>query len=228
MKQLDFERAKTYALTRLVEDIPGTRVYHSITHTRDEVAPAVEQLAIMENVGGEELSLLRTAVYFHDLGFVESNCDHELIGARIASEVLPGFGYQAGQIQTIQNLILATRLPQSPKTYLEEILADADLVILGKDTFMERNQDLRAEMANYGEQVMDDIWFGKQLSFLSSHTYFTSEAHSLLDAGKEKNIARLKEFISYDIREDNKHKLPLPFGAKSAEALGAGKVDEDC
>lgn len=204
MKQLNLQSAKSYALTRLTEDITTTRVYHSITHTLDEAAPAVEKLAALEGVDGEDLILLCTAVYFHDIGFVESNGNHEQVGARIASAVLPGFGYQPVQVQTIQNLILATRLPQSPKTHLEEILADADLVILGKDTFMERNQDLRAEMANYGEPVTDDIWFGEQLCFLCTHSYFTEAAHNWLDAGKEKNILCLKERIS-EIHEDQKH-----------------------
>ena len=55
-----------------------------------------------KGVAGEALLLLRTAAYFHDLGFVEQREQHEAIGARVAAETLPRFGYRPDQIALIQ------------------------------------------------------------------------------------------------------------------------------
>jgi len=193
MKPLNFEGAKQYALARLGAELPETTVYHSIAHTRDEVAPAAEKIAVLEGIHGDELLLLNTAVYFHDLGFVESRVGHEETGARIAEEVLPRFGYSHDQVRTITSLILATKLPHSPRTLLERILVDADLAVLGRDAFMERNLDLRDELSTNGGYIPDDLWIQEQISFMDSHRYFTNAARTILDAQKKKNLALLLE-----------------------------------
>jgi uncharacterized protein len=46
-------------------------VYHGIIHTREEVVPAAETLAHMEGIPKESLSLLFTATWFDDIGFIE-------------------------------------------------------------------------------------------------------------------------------------------------------------
>src|SRR5262245_36481544 len=127
----DLARARAYALARLEDELSPALCYHSLAHTRDDVAPAVERLAAAEGVAGEALLLLRTAAYFHDLGFVERRDDHEAIGARIAREALPCFGYRPPQIALVEGMIMATRMPQAPRTSLERILADADLDVCG-------------------------------------------------------------------------------------------------
>src|SRR6266536_2303068 len=101
-------------------------------------------LAGMEGVQGDALSLLLTAAWFHDLGFVEQPQYHELISARIAVQVLPGFGYTDEQVEIVRWAILATALPQAPQNVLEQILTDADLDVLGRDAFMKRSDDLRS------------------------------------------------------------------------------------
>ena len=131
MHQPDFEAARQYALDRLQRELSLLVTYHSLAHTVDEVAPAADHLAALEGVTGEDLLLLRTAALYHDVGFVEQHHDHEAGSARIAAAVLPGFGYAPAQIQAIVGMILATQLPQTPHTLLEQIMADADLDILG-------------------------------------------------------------------------------------------------
>ena len=188
MNQLDFERARQYALQRLERELAPTLIYHSLAHTRDEVAPAAEQLAAMEGVTGQVLVLVSTAAYFHDLGFVEPSSNHEAASARIAADVLPGFGYHSEQIQAVRGMILATRIPQSPHTLLEQIMADADLEVLGREDFMVRNQALRAELAASGKSMTDAQWYTGQLKFMRSHHYWTVGARMLRDSLKQENI----------------------------------------
>ena len=195
MNSHDFEQARQYAEERLANELPATLVYHGIAHTREEVVPAVETLAGMEGIKGKSLNLLRTAAWFHDLGFVEQAVHHELIGARIALETLPSFGYTQDEVEVVRWAILATALPQSPRNRLEEILVDADLDILGRDRFMQRNQDLRRELAYLGRDFTDEEWYTGQLRFVESHQYFTASACSLRNHQKALNILDLKRTL---------------------------------
>lgn len=195
MNAQNFEQAKKYALHRLEQELPPELHYHGITHTRDDVVPASEMLAGMEEIKEEQLYLLLTAAWFHDLGFVEQSLYHELISARIAVETLPKFGYTSEQIDVIRWAILATALPQSPKTRLEEIMTDADLDVLGREDFMSRNHDLRRELLTLGKEFTDTEWYTNQLNFLESHSYFTPSAHKARDEQKRVNIAQLKQCL---------------------------------
>jgi len=195
MRKPDFEKARDYALQRLERELFPQLYYHSLGHTRDEVVPAAEQLASNQGVAGMDFMLLVTGAYFHDIGYIQKMDDHEITSARIASEALPGFGYSPEQIETIRGIILATKLPQSPQTLLEEIMADADLDVLGRDDFLKRSQDLRAELASLGISNGDEAWYRSQLEFLQAHHYFTPAAHQLRDEKKSKNIATLARLL---------------------------------
>jgi uncharacterized protein len=195
MSRPDFERARDYALQRIERELPSHLYYHAPGHTRDEVVPAAELLANCMGVTGMDYVLLMTAAYYHDIGYIEGTEDHELVSARMASEILPDFGYSPGQIETIRDIIMATRLPQSPETILEEIMADADLDVLGRNSFFKRSQDLRDERAALGVSISDEAWYQSQLEFLQTHHYFTRAAHQLRDEIKDKNIAELTRLL---------------------------------
>lgn len=207
MRRPDFEGAREYALQRLESELPGEVHYHSIFHTRDEVAPAAEEIARLVGVAEEDLLLLRTAAYFHDLGYVEQDAENESIAARIAYEVLPGFGYSPEQVQVVVGLIMATRLPQAPQSLLEKIIDDADLYILGREDFLDRSRDLKAELAALGEPITDEEWYQSQLNFLLAHDYHTEAARKLLEGGKRKNIAALTDLLSSSSRQDGNQEV---------------------
>lgn len=195
MPRPDVEGAMSYAMSRLAQELDPGLVYHSIVHTRDDVVPAVERLAALAGVGEPDLLLLRTAAAFHDLGFVVQSHGHELVSLQIAAATLPQFGYDPGQIRRIGELILATRLPQCPRTPLEQLLADADLDLLGREDFLARNQDLRSELARTGAPTSDAAWYEEQLHFISGHRYWSAAARGLRDAGKARNCAALAELL---------------------------------
>jgi len=187
-----FEQARQYAENRLERELSPNLLYHGIAHTREEVVPAAETLAGMEGIQEESLHLLLTAAWFHDIGYVEQALYHELIGARIAAQVLPSFGYSEDQVEIVRWAILATALPQSPTNLLEEILADADLDVLGRGDFMHRNGDLRRELAFLDKEFTDEQWYTGQLKFVEGHKYFTASARSLRDTQKLLNITELR------------------------------------
>ena len=193
---MDFARAKNYALERLAHELPEQLAYHNQHHTIGEVVPAVAQLANCHGVTGQALTILLTAAYYHDLGFIEDRTEHEQASARIAQEILPHFGYTAVQIATIQPIIMATRLPQTPQTPLAALLADADLDIFGRSDFLTRNQDLRRELAATGQSFTDEAWYTRQLIFVRDHDYFTAVARNLWNPQKQANIQQLEQILA--------------------------------
>ena len=201
----DFAGAERYALKRLQRELASDLTYHSLWHTRNDVLPAVERLAAMEGVGDEDRLLLRTAAAYHDLGFVESHLNHEATGIRIACETLPDFGFSARQVQVVAGLIQATKLPQSPRNLLEQIMADADLDGLGRNDFFRRSLDLRNELAAYGKPASDDEWYSYQLKFVGGHTYFTASARALRDPQKQRNLAALAARLGTSLPDDASH-----------------------
>lgn len=196
MNTQSFDQARQYAEDRLKGELSADLVYHCLAHTRDEVVPATERLAGMEDIHGVSLKLLITAAWFHDLGYVEQVHFHELISARIAVQVLPSFGYSEKQVEIVRWAILATALPQSPRNLLEQILTDADLDVLGRDgEFMTRNRDLRQELANLGREFTDIEWYSNQVRFMEQHAYFTESARSLRNEQKSLNLVRVRSIL---------------------------------
>ncbi|MFQ3632822.1 HD domain-containing protein [Roseiflexus sp.] len=195
MTEPDFEGARAYALKRLTRELPETVTYHSLQHTRDDVVPAAERLAQAEGVKGEDLLLLRTAAYFHDLGFVVRRDEHEQAGAEIAAQVLPAFGYTPEQIEKIRRMIMATRIPQSPTTLPEQILADADLDTLGSDHFWKHSEKLRAENEAFDGPMSDVQWYTTQVVFIENHRYWTASARAWRESRKQEHLAQLRELL---------------------------------
>lgn len=188
--------ARQYVLDRLARELSPLLTYHSLAHTRDEVAPAADRLAALADLTGEDLLLLRTAAVFHDIGYIAQHDLHEDGSARMAAAALPQFDYTPAQIAVIVDMILATRLPQVAHTLPEQILADADLAVLGQSDYLLRNAALRAEVAVLIKPTTDQQWYGGQLNFIRSHRYFTSAARSLYDAQQEINIATMAALLA--------------------------------
>ena len=169
----DLTKAVLFALHRLQDGLPWGLHYHNLQHTRDVVVPAAARLGRQEAVATADLLLLLTAAWFHDIGFTRTRAGHEVSGAALAGEVLPGFGYSPDQVVRVGGLILATEMPQSPRDLLEMILADADLDGLGRPDFLEWSDRLRLELSEVGETYSDRDWYHRQRDFLRGHTYHT-------------------------------------------------------
>src|SRR5687767_1915990 len=110
---MQFEPVKAFILEKLRKELPPHLFYHSVHHVED-VYVAATRLAADEGVTGEDFTLLLTAVLFHDAGFLERMEEHEEASCRIASKILPDYGYSDEQIKRICGMIMATRIPQTP------------------------------------------------------------------------------------------------------------------
>lgn len=188
---INYYKAERHIIKVLQKGLSDKLHYHSIEHTKD-VVKAVERLALMEGVTDEGLFLLKSAATYHDAGFVEQYEKNEPIGARLAEEILPKYGYTEQHINTIKELIFVTQIPHQPKNKLEEIICDADLDYLGREDFHEIADRLRRELREHGKIDSDRKWDEIQVQFLTSHRYFTETAIKTRREKKLKNLDEIK------------------------------------
>lgn len=179
-------------MNKLSHELPGYLYYHSAEHVQD-VYEAAEMLAKHEGISVYETKLLLTAARYHDAGFLKGSQDHEEESCRIAQANLPGYGYHEEEISRICGMIMATKLPQTPKNHLEEILADADLDYLGRDDFFTIGNKLFQELSGFGVISTEEDWNKLQVRFLESHHYFTPTAIQLRQEKKQAHLALIKE-----------------------------------
>jgi uncharacterized protein len=199
MGDVNFDPIRQTVLLRLEHGLSPKLLYHGIEHTRDDVLPAAIRLGELAQLSEEDMLILKTAALYHDIGYLESYSNHEMIGARIASEELPELGYGPHQVQKIADLIMATRMPQSPRTLLEMLMCDADLDSLGREDFFITSHRLRLELRGMGLETTLREWYTRQLKFLQGQTYWTEYARALRDAGKQKTIEDLKTVLDFPL-----------------------------
>ena len=197
---INYNKAERHITKVLSEGLSEKLHYHSLEHVKD-VVRAVESIALTENVTDEGLFLLKSAASYHDAGFIEQYDKNEPIGARLAEEILPKYGYTPQHIEQIKELIYVTQIPHAPKNKLEEIICDADLDYLGRDDFHEIADRLRLELREHGKIDSDRKWDEIQVQFLTNHKYFTQTAINTRRAKKLENLEQIKKRL-----EENNYK----------------------
>ena len=187
-----FTSVKQPILSRLEKELDPRLGYHNITHTLDVLEQA-EVLAKQEKVTDKhDLLLLKTAAVFHDSGFLFVYKNHEEKGCEIASESLRNV-FSEEDIKKVCGMIMATKIPQSPKTLLEQIICDADLDYLGRNDFEPISRNLYKEFIVFKIIPEDIIWDHIQIKFFESHHYFTGTSISKRNGEKLKHLNILKE-----------------------------------
>lgn len=188
---MNYNAAKTYIIDRLDRELAPDLHYHDMRHTLDVLQATIE-LCEAEGIDNEkEITLLKTAALFHDAGFLVHNFNHEQHGCKIVRAELPRFGYEPEDIEKICRMILATKIPQSPKNKWEEILCDADLDYLGRSDFKLIGDRLFEELKAYEVLETREEWDHMQIRFLEKHRYFTKTNKERREAGKRAALEQL-------------------------------------
>jgi uncharacterized protein len=188
---MDYTSAKVFIIREL-SNLSPTLTYHGKHHTLD-VLNVAESLCVAENMPYHETVLIMTAALLHDCGFLKQYQDHEMHSCMIAREVLLKFNYTEGEIERITDMIMATKIPQTPLDQCGKVLCDADLDYLGRDDFYVIGQSLFLEMKTRGLVQTEDEWNNIQIRFLESHCFFTSTSRSARADVKQAHLAQLKK-----------------------------------
>jgi predicted metal-dependent HD superfamily phosphohydrolase len=167
--------------------------YHNLAHTESVVAASIE-VAEHSNLSKEEISLVTIAAWLHDIGYKEGHENHEDASIKMAEAFLSEQGLSIDKIEQVKKCIAATRMPQSPKNLMEEVLCDADLYHLSSDYFFSQGEKLREEWAATNQQNVNDAdWVTMNIQFLKQHNYFTNYGKTVLEKKKQKNLKQLKK-----------------------------------
>ncbi len=164
---------QSFVLSLLEKKLPQFYSYHNVAHTL-YVQDKVVEIGTHELCTTIEIATLRVAALWHDTGYINTYTRHEEESCVLVQEYLPKFGYDAPSIDMICGMIMATRMPQSPTTKLEEIIADADLEYLATPAAAALAENLYQELRHQNPSLSRAQWLKTQIAFLDSHRYFTA------------------------------------------------------
>jgi uncharacterized protein len=160
------------------------------------VVESCMEIAIYEEIiETESLLILETSAWLHDTGFTISYANHEYFSCEIAKELLPGWNASEQEIERICNLIMGTKVPQSPVNLLGNILCDADLDYLGTNDFFEQSEALKNEWLLFGILENDASFQQLQVPFLEQHRYFTKSSQLRRQPTISNHLACLRAII---------------------------------
>ena len=189
---IDFNKIEKYVKDLMSKIVKENGHYHNLNHTL-EVLDVSYQISLAENITLDEIEIIKIAAWFHDTGYVVGCEGHEKQSALYAKDYLLNESYPEDRIELVAGCINATRIPQSPKNKIEEILCDADLHHLGLPS-----SDARAELLRQEIELLKNItftdkeWFSLSVNFLKQHKYFTNYAKERYGYQKEINLRDLE------------------------------------
>lgn len=193
---MDYRAAKQFIIAKLRAELSDQLFYHGLHHMLDVLQTAT-RLCASEGVQGRDLTLVKTAALFHDAGFIKNkHAGHESEGCSLVRSTLPDFGYLPADIENICAMIMATKIPQSPRNLLEAIICDADLDYLGREDFYPIGDTLFEEMQAYHLIHDEQAWNRLQVSFLSAHNFHTQTNRRQREPLKQQHLQQLKGLVA--------------------------------
>jgi hypothetical protein len=176
------------------KELPEWAVYHNLCHTI-ETLEGCKEIGIGEGIKKDEIELLIIAAWFHDTGYAISVENHENISCNIAKEFLTDIKYPDSHLKSVLKLILATKTSHKPKSLLEYIIRDADLISLGREDYLISNDLLKREIELRDNLIIaDEAWLERSINFLLAHKYFTRYAQLKYGPAVENNLESLRKF----------------------------------
>ena len=191
-KKPEFNYEVAYGMIEnfLINHLPKEYTYHTIHHIRDVVIQS-ERIAKKEKINKEDIADLKLAAWLHDEGYIWEPNRHEARGSEYATTILNAMDFPAQKINRITGMIMATKIPQSPKNLLEQIICDADLDYLGREGYEENSLLLLQELRLKKEITALD-WLKIQDQFLTKHAYFTKTSNTTRNKLKAEVLANIK------------------------------------
>jgi pantetheine-phosphate adenylyltransferase len=100
------------------------RAYHNLTH----IVTMLDELELV----GENGSAIALAIWFHDAVYDPKAKDNEEQSASLAKDSVKQIGLPNSLGEQVNDLIMATKHTATPVKHTDQVLADIDIVVLGK------------------------------------------------------------------------------------------------
>ena len=191
VKSQSYNELKEFVFEQITNRLHPQYTYHAVSHISMVLRDATF-LCHKLHVESNDIRLVQTAACLHDFGFVYNHTDHEERSCEESRGLLPNYGYTDEEIERICEMIMATKIPQSPKTLLDKILCDADLFYLGSNYYFEIAHLFKMELQSIGVLHSEEQWQDIQISFLENHKFHLPITVDLLRAKKLENLSLLK------------------------------------
>lgn len=188
------QHMKELVINLLKDNIPENFYHYNYLHTLYVHDTALE-IGRNEKCTAEELDLISAAAFRHDTGYIKTYKNHEEESSTLARQYLPEYGYSALEIDTVFGMIMDTKIPQSLKNKLEEIMVDAELEYKGTKSFDSTVDDLFKELKSINPDLKEKKWTDIQISFLQSHHYFTRFCVENKEPVKQEYLNKIKNGI---------------------------------
>lgn len=191
-------RVAVYVVELFNKTQPPELIFHNLVHTQT-VVNRCKELIEYYPLSDTEKFIVFTAAWFHDCGHLSGPVfQHEERSIAIMSNYLTSIEVEEIIIQSIEECIVATKLPYQPTFLLAEILCDADSFHLGTDEFFFSDELVKKEYELRNGFVPEE-WDKTTLALLRNHQFFTFYCREKLNKGKQINI----DFLQAKVDQDN-------------------------
>lgn len=215
-----------FTLNLLNDKLDTSFTYHNIPHTQ-RVVESASEIAELSKISDADKNLLLVAAWLHDTGYTKGIDNHEEASVAIAKEFLSTQDCSESDIKTICDLILVTKMEAIPNTQLEKIIRDADCSHIGSKSYFEISELLRKEWEILCHKTYtEEEWLDENIHFLSTkHRFYTTEASSIWDKRKGKNLSELiktKKKLDTETKKLKHKKEELSFKKNKVELPDRG------
>jgi predicted metal-dependent HD superfamily phosphohydrolase len=172
--------------------------FHTFRHAK-AVVKACQEIGAACGLREEDLEVVTLAAWFHDTGYLEGIDGHEERSVAIATGFLRENDYPEEKITRIAGCIRATKLPQSPKNLLEQVLCDADIAHLAGKDFFKVTELIRSEIEHRMRLKLTEAeWLAMNTNFVAAHPYHTECARSKFAEQHAANLEALKKRLTQE------------------------------
>ncbi|MFC2084439.1 Pycsar system effector family protein, partial [Bacteroidota bacterium] len=174
---------------------------HSINHVKD-VVKATKKIGEVSELSSDELEIVQISAWFHDIGYNNSFEKHEEKSVESAHNFLSSINYPQEKINKVTSAIMATKIPQSPKNSIEEVLCDADLCHLGTIDFFDKSELFRIELERrLGKTFSDYEWLQNTIDFFSQQKFFTEYVKRKYQQQRNENLLKLQKKLRKKLKK---------------------------
>lgn len=187
------KKASEHVFQLFKDCLPDWAVYHNYDQTV-ETAEAAEEFAQNSRLSKPDAELVALAAWFGDAGIAASGDDTGTKSVEIATAFLKQQEYPEDRIAKVAEGIRSMKSHAAPRSVLEEILHDADIIHIGKKKFFKKNDLLRTELElRTGKPVSDVEWLTMSVDFVSKNSFRTKYAQMEYARQRTKNLIELQE-----------------------------------
>ncbi|MBT2159908.1 Pycsar system effector family protein [Zobellia barbeyronii] len=211
-------KTEEFAINLLVKELDTNYLYHNLRHTQ-RVVKSTKELLDYYNLNATDSDAITLAAWLHDTGYTKGSENHEENSCAIAKKFLTEQNCEPLTIETVCNLIMATKRGHEPQNLMEEIMRDADSSHLAQSSYTETCEMLREELQLLGiAEISTKEWRRTNIKmFQTEHRFYTDYAIKNWQEGKDENLKKLVKRDKKQKKARKKEELKVQLKNKSPE-----------